>query len=149
MEGWETIDVFDVDLGTLQTALHSFHRAHPEIEHISDVYISSHREEFNRDDDPYSVPESGYVDLFIVRKDNETLQKVDIARGSIPYQKIVRLRPESAISLAKERGLIVKSNEGENEALPALRRVWDLVGDLDMKVVEQALSRRLREARRE
>jgi hypothetical protein len=66
----------------------------------------------------------------------------------IPYTALERLKPIEAIGLAKERGLIVATPSGEVDALPCLRKIWDLVENMDRRLVEGFLERQIEQLKR-
>ena len=59
-----------------------------------------------------------------------------------------RLTPVSAIEHLKNLRLIVEV-DGEKEALPLLRQVWDSVKDLDVGAITSVLKRKAKEEKRQ
>ncbi len=93
-----------------------------------------------------------YFPLLLIFRKRDGSDNIDTISSpktgiSILHRGIHYLHPDSAIRLVKDKKLVV-IRDGESEALPALRDVWDTVGGLDVGAIEQTLLRKARDARR-
>jgi hypothetical protein len=150
VEDWEYLPLFHINIDTLRKSLREFLGANSAIRELSTVYVGGSRDEAHEEKykaDPYFLPDKGNADLMVLSPEGDgTLIPIG-GDTKISYDKITNLKPESVSKMLRKKRLIVGENE-KKEALPCLRRVWDVVGDLDMGVVEQALARRIREEKR-
>jgi hypothetical protein len=151
-ENWDVEVVFEINKDSLRTALRAFLKSHRGIKKITGIWVLCKHDDAYAEQykiDPKFIPDQGNVQVLIFK--DGTNEAIDIDESdelAITYDNKVYIRPKSVLQLLRSKKIIVTDGRGRTEALPCLRRVWDIVGDLDMGVVEQALTRRIREMRK-